>query len=88
MEYSEERYSESCEQIAWLNRGRKSLNILDVMRPKGCRGGRFEVFKLNNSDEYFLMYDLYRDKRFEFQRSTDLKKFSAEPGIFQVLQWC
>lgn len=40
------------------------------------------VFKLNNSDEYILMYDLYRDKRYEFQRSTDLFNFTKKPESF------
>lgn len=40
------------------------------------------VFRLNNSNEYFLIYDLYRDGRFEFQRSTDLQSFSDKPETF------
>lgn len=40
------------------------------------------VFKLNNSDNYVLMYDLYKDKRYEFQRSTDLFNFSEKPESF------
>lgn len=46
------------------------------------------VFKLNKkdcksgSDEYILMYDLYRDGRYEFQRSTDLFHFTATPESF------
>lgn len=34
------------------------------------------VFKLNDSDEYVLMYDLYTSKRYEYQTSKDLKTFS------------
>src|SRR5690606_23976668 len=30
------------------------------------------IFKLNGRDEYILMYDLYRDKKYAFQRSKDL----------------
>jgi hypothetical protein len=33
------------------------------------------VFKLINSDKYILMYDVYRDGRYEFAESTDLKNF-------------
>lgn len=40
------------------------------------------VFKLNNSDEYILMYDLYTSRRYEFQRSTDLYNFTARPESF------
>ena len=40
------------------------------------------VFKLNNSDEYILMYDLYSSGRYEFQRSKDLFHFSEETESF------
>ena len=40
------------------------------------------VFKLNDSDEYFLMYDVYADGRYEFQRTTDLYNFTKEPESF------
>ena len=40
------------------------------------------VFKLNNSKEYVLMYDLYANLRYEFQRSTDLIHFSSKPEKF------
>ena len=40
------------------------------------------VFKLNNSEDYVLMYDLYANLRYEFQRSTDLLHFSAKPEKF------
>lgn len=41
------------------------------------------VFKLNNSDEYILMYDVYADGRYEFQRSTDLFNFTQKPESFK-----
>lgn len=41
------------------------------------------VFKLNNKDEYVLMYDLYSSGRYEFQRSKDLKTFTKEPESFR-----
>lgn len=40
------------------------------------------VFKLNDADEYILMYDLYADGRYEFQHSTDLFNFSQQPESF------
>ncbi len=40
------------------------------------------IFKLNNSDTYILMYDLYSNLRYEFQRSTDLYHFTKEPESF------
>ena len=41
------------------------------------------IFKLNNSEEYILMYDVYADGRYEFQRSTDLFAFTTEPESFK-----
>jgi hypothetical protein len=40
------------------------------------------IFKLNNSDEYILMYDLYSSLRYEFQRSADLYRFTQTPESF------
>ncbi|MBD1428664.1 family 43 glycosylhydrolase [Sphingobacterium litopenaei] len=40
------------------------------------------IFKLNNSDEYILMYDVYSDGRYEFQRSKDLATFTEKPEAF------
>ena len=40
------------------------------------------VFRLNNSDEWILMYDLYSSGRYEFQRSKDLKTFTTKPETF------
>lgn len=40
------------------------------------------IFKLNNSDTYILMYDLYSNGRYEFQRSTDLYNFTQTPESF------
>lgn len=40
------------------------------------------IFKLNDSDEYILMYDLYSSGRYEFQRSKDLIHFSSKPETF------
>lgn len=35
------------------------------------------VFKLNNSDIYILMYDMYRKGNYQFTSSTDLKNFKV-----------
>lgn len=40
------------------------------------------IFKLNNKDEYILMYDLYTSQRYEFQRSADLFNFTQTPESF------
>lgn len=40
------------------------------------------IFKLNNSDTYILMYDLYTSLRYEFQRSKDLYHFTDTPESF------
>jgi arabinoxylan arabinofuranohydrolase len=61
---------------------KEDFKYLDAYAAKGVSVEGSSVFKLNNSDEYFMMYDLYKDKRFEFQRSTDLYNFSAEPESF------
>jgi beta-xylosidase len=60
----------------------EDFKYLDAYAAKGVAVEGSSVFKLNNSDEYFLMYDLYKDKRFEFQRSKDLYNFTAEPESF------
>lgn len=35
------------------------------------------IFKLNNSDEYILMYDMYTSGRYQFTKSTDLQNFTV-----------
>jgi hypothetical protein len=40
------------------------------------------IFKLNGSDEYILMYDLYADGRYEFQRTTNLFDFTKKTESF------
>ena len=35
------------------------------------------VFKLNNSDEYILMYDVYTNGRYQFTKSPDLQHFEV-----------
>lgn len=41
------------------------------------------VFKLNDKDEYVLMYDLYGSGRYEYQTSKDLNTFSTKPESFR-----
>ncbi len=40
------------------------------------------IFKLNDSDTYVLMYDLYSSQRYEFQISNDLYNFTSIPQSF------
>ena len=40
------------------------------------------IFRLINSDDYILMYDLYVDGRYEFQRSKDLFDFTKKTESF------
>jgi len=41
-----------------------------------------DVFKLNNSDTWILMYDVYMKGKYEFCKSTDLQNFSViDTGI-------
>lgn len=41
------------------------------------------VFKMNDKDEYILMYDLYSSGRYEYQTSADLMNFTKEPQSFR-----
>lgn len=41
------------------------------------------VFKMNDKDEYVLMYDLYSSGRYEYQTSADLMNFTKEPQSFR-----
>lgn len=40
------------------------------------------IFKLNNSDTYVLMYDLYTSGSYEYQTTKDLFHFDTEPKAF------
>lgn len=40
------------------------------------------IFKLNNSEDYVLMYDLYTKGKYEYQTTRDLYSFSAKPMSF------
>lgn len=41
------------------------------------------VFKLNDKNEYVLMYDLYGSGSYEYQTSKDLNTFSTKPESFR-----
>lgn len=58
------------------------FNYLDAYSPKKIVVEGSSVFKLNNSDDYVLMYDLYTNHRYEFQRSKDLYQFTQTPESF------
>lgn len=40
------------------------------------------IYRLSDSGEYVLMYDLYTSGRYEYQTSKDLKTFTKEPKSF------
>ncbi|MFV0365807.1 MAG: family 43 glycosylhydrolase [Mangrovibacterium sp.] len=40
------------------------------------------IFKINNKEEYILMYDVYSSRRYEFQRSSDLVNFTSTSESF------
>ncbi len=58
------------------------FDYLDVYHGTKTHVEGSSIFKLNNSDEYILMYDLYSSGRYEFQRSTDLYHFTSTPESF------
>ena len=60
---------------------KEDFNYLDVYAGKTPVEGS-SVFKLNNSNEYILMYDLYTSHRYEFQRSSDLYSFGEKTESF------
>jgi len=60
----------------------QDFTYLDAYSDKGVVVEGSSVFKLNNADTYILMYDLYTNLRYEFQRSTDLVNFTRSPESF------
>jgi len=60
---------------------KEDFNYLDAYAGKTPVEGS-SVFKLNNSGEYILMYDLYTSQRYEFQRSSDLYSFGQKTESF------
>lgn len=61
---------------------KEDFRYLDVYGDTSVVVEGSSIFKLNGSDEYILMYDVYADGRYEFQRSTDLFNFTAKPESF------
>ncbi|QNR82867.1 glycoside hydrolase family 43 protein [Pedobacter riviphilus] len=59
----------------------EDFKYLDAYAEKHISVEGSGIFKLNNSSDYVLMYDMYRDHRYEFQRSSDLFLF-APPQSF------
>ncbi|MBD0831553.1 family 43 glycosylhydrolase [Aestuariibaculum sediminum] len=61
---------------------KESFDYIDFYADKKTTVEGSSVFKLNNSDDYILMYDLYSSGRYEFQRSKDLFNFTQKPESF------
>ena len=61
---------------------KEDFSYLDAYSSKKIVVEGSSVFKLNNAEEYVLMYDLYSNQRYEFQRSKDLFSFTSEPEKF------
>ena len=60
----------------------EDFNYLDAYSDRKIVVEGSSVFKLNNSDTYILMYDLYTNHRYEYQRSKDLFTFTPTPESF------
>ncbi|MBS2096762.1 glycoside hydrolase family 43 protein [Carboxylicivirga linearis] len=60
----------------------EQTDFIDAYKDKRTGVEGSSIFKLNNSDTYILMYDLYSSGRYEFQRSTDLYHFTEKPESF------
>ena len=58
------------------------FDYLDVYHDSRTNVEGSSVFKLNNSNEYILMYDLYSSGRYEFQRSINLYNFTSKQESF------
>lgn len=61
---------------------KESFEYLDAYANNKTTVEGSSVFKLNGSEEYILMYDLYSSGRYEFQRSKDLYTFTQNPESF------
>lgn len=59
------------------------FNYLDVYYKTNTNVEGSSVFKLNNSEEYILMYDLYSSGRYEYQISEDLYNFTEVAKSFE-----
>ena len=61
----------------------EDFKYLDAYSAKKIVVEGSSIFKLNHSDTYVLMYDLYTNQRYEFQRSKDLFRFTPAPESFR-----
>ncbi len=61
---------------------KEDFKYLDVYAGKPTVVEGSSVFKLNNKEEFILMYDLYTNQRYEFQRSNDLYNFTGTTESF------
>lgn len=61
---------------------KEDFNYLDAYSAKKIVVEGSSVFKLNHSATYVLMYDLYTNHRYEFQRTEDLYHFTPTPESF------
>ncbi|MBP3775704.1 MAG: family 43 glycosylhydrolase [Prevotella sp.] len=61
---------------------KECANYVDAYAGKTLVEGS-SIFRLNDSDKYVLMYDLYTTGRYEYQTSTDLYHFSIKPQSFE-----
>ena len=61
---------------------KENFNYLDAYADTTVVVEGSSVFKLNDTEEYILMYDLYTSGRYEFQRSTDLYNFTGTTESF------
>jgi len=62
---------------------KEDFKYLDVYAGTKTHVEGSSVFKLNDRNEYILMYDLYGSGRYEFQRSKDLTNFTQQPESFR-----
>lgn len=61
---------------------KEHFDYLDAYHSSTTNVEGSSIFKLNDSDTYILMYDLYSSGRYEFQRSNDLYQFTDNPESF------
>lgn len=62
---------------------REDFKYLDVYADTQTVVEGSSIFKMNGSDDYILMYDVYGEGRYEFQCSTDLFNFTQKAESFK-----
>lgn len=62
---------------------KEDFKYLDVYADTSVVVEGSSIFRLNNSEEYVLMYDLYANGQYEFQRSSDLFNFTQKTEPFK-----